>query len=68
VEASRRDETHDASGITDVFDITDAVRALEARDAWDAASAAVTVVPLGVEEEPVPGGDVRAGQISFYRG
>jgi tyrosinase len=67
-EASQADERHDGSGLTDVFEITDAVRELDGRGVWDASTANVTVTPLGVQEEPVPGGDVRIGRVSFYRG
>jgi tyrosinase len=68
LEASRSDETRDGTGITDAFDITDVVRELEARKAWDAATARVTIEPVDAGGQRAPGGDVRAGRISFYRG
>jgi tyrosinase len=67
-EASRSDETHDGTGVTDAFDITDAVRELDSRSEWDAATARVTIRPVDAHGDPAPGGDVRAGRISFYRG
>jgi tyrosinase len=68
VEASRTDDTHDGTGITDVFDITEHVQDLKARQAWDSKTARVTISPVGPSGDTVSGDDVRAGRVSFYRG
>lgn len=67
-EASRVDDAHDGAGLTDVFDVTDTVSVLAERGEWDEGTVRVTIVPLGMTEEPVEGGEVRAGRVSVYRG
>lgn len=68
MEASRTSDTRDGTGVTDVFDITESVRELAAAGAWNPSRASVTITPIGMRDEPVRGGDVRAGRVSFFRG
>jgi hypothetical protein len=68
MEASRQSDTRDGTGVTDVFDITGPVRELAAAGAWNPARARVTIIPMGMSSEPVRGGNVRAGRVSFFRG
>ena len=67
-EASQADDTHDGTGLTDVFDITEHVRALDGRGAWDATTATVRIVPVDAAGDEASGGNVRARRVSIYRG
>jgi tyrosinase len=63
IEASQRDELHDASGLTTVLDVTTVRDVLAEQGRWDASRLQVSfapVIPVAEGQEPAPAEEVEA--------